>query len=164
MYMSELLYIYIDNSLMTGYEWNFGNACKRPRRQDMIQKSSLVRTMAKHLQTFRPETYLYNTTLPNNTICNISIKHLGWRQVARLSIDRRWTVIEAAKENSKFPVMQQVIDGVLCIGQSSKIKTWMQRYVKWKIKLEEQQHIKQNRRKKYLKSGIGFLVIPRFAL
>ena len=46
-------------------------------------------------------TYLYYTTLTNNTICDISIKHFGWRQIPGLGVDGRWSIIEAVIESTK---------------------------------------------------------------
>lgn len=44
------------------------------------------------------KSYLNHTTFTNNTISDISVKHLGWRQISRLSVDGRGTVIETASD------------------------------------------------------------------
>ena len=49
-------------------------------------------------------TNLYHTTLANNTVSDISIKHFGWRQIPGLGVDWRWTIVEAERENKKYKV------------------------------------------------------------
>lgn len=93
-------------------------------------------------------TYLNHTTLTNNTICDISIKHLGRRQISRLCVDWGWAIIEAATE----------IPDDINFNTTKKAAIWQQ------IKVYKKKYQIFREKENYLKSGTGFFVIPKLAL
>jgi hypothetical protein len=89
--------------------------------------------------------YFNNTSFANNTVCHVSIKNLWRRQVSRLCVNWSRTIIETAL-NWWYILNKQGAILTLCMHEISQSLTH------------------QGERRANLKSGIGFLVIPKFAL
>jgi hypothetical protein len=58
--------------------------------------------------------YLNHTSFPDNTISDISIKHLRRRQISRLSVNWKWSIIE--KHGSFAEFLAKVHDIILIIA------------------------------------------------